>query len=400
MLLWTGQVVSTVGSRVTSLAAPLLVLALTHSPTKAGIVGFTQTLPYPLFYLLAGALVDRWNRKALMLACDAGRAVAIATIPLALWLGWISIAQIMIVAFIDGTLFVFFSLAESSALPQIVRKQQLPTAIAQNQAREQGAALIGQPLGAVLFGISRSLPFVADAVSYAVSLIALTFIRPAFQEKRTPVQTQLRTEIAEGVRWLWRQSFLRAAVMLIAGANFVLNGLVLALIVRAKELGFSSATIGAIFAFYGGAAVTGSLIAPFVQRRLSERVIVLGAPCTWALGIATLAFLPNAVALGTAYGLTALTGPVFNVVLASYRYALVPDRLLGRVGSVARVFGWGTIPLASLSTGLLLDSIGGVRTLLTLSGLMFAVAIGSFLSPSLRSLPRVQTLLTPEKGLR
>src|SRR5919201_2146616 len=107
MLLWCGQVVSTVGTRVTNIAFPLLVLAETHSPAKAGIVGFTQTLPYMLFYLPAGALVDRWNRKRIMLAADAGRALALASVAVVLAFGSLSFAQIIAAAFIEGALFVF-----------------------------------------------------------------------------------------------------------------------------------------------------------------------------------------------------------------------------------------------------------------------------------------------------
>src|SRR5207302_8651341 len=211
ILLWSGQVVSTVGTRVTGVAFPLLVLAQTHSPARAGLVGFAQTLPYMLFYLPAGALVDRWNRKRVMLVADAGRALALGSLGLALALHTFLLAQIIAVAFVEGTLFVFFSLSESAALPQIVPKEQLPTAVAQNQARIQGADLVGQPLGGTLFGLSRLLPFAADAISYAISFVSLLFVRPAFQAERERTPTRLRAEIAEGVVWLWRQPFLRAA---------------------------------------------------------------------------------------------------------------------------------------------------------------------------------------------
>jgi len=189
ILLWSGQVVSTIGTRVTSVAYPLLVLAQTHSPAKAGLVGFAQSLPYMLFYLPAGALVDRWNRKRVMLVADAGRALALGSLALALALDELTLAQIIVVAFVEGSLFVFFSLSESAALPQIVPKEQLPTAVAQNQARIQGADLAGQPLGGALFGISRLLPFAADAISYAISFVSLLFVRPAFQEERERAPT-------------------------------------------------------------------------------------------------------------------------------------------------------------------------------------------------------------------
>src|SRR3989442_8879571 len=147
ILLWSGQAVSTIGTRVSSLAYPVLVLALTHSPAKAGFVGFAQTLPFLLFYLPAGALVDRWNRKRVMLVADAGRAFALGSIAVALALDRLTLTQIAVVAFLEGSLFVFFQLSESAALPHVVPREQLATALAQNQAREQGADLAGRPLG-------------------------------------------------------------------------------------------------------------------------------------------------------------------------------------------------------------------------------------------------------------
>jgi len=156
ILLWTGQAVSTLGTRITGVAYPLLVLTLTHSPAKAGIVGFAQSLPYMLFYLPAGALVDRWNRKRVMLVADAGRAVALASVAIVLAFGSLPFAQIIAAAFIGGSLFVFVRLSESAALPQIVPKEQLPIAIARNQARVQGADLAGLPVGGALFGIGTS----------------------------------------------------------------------------------------------------------------------------------------------------------------------------------------------------------------------------------------------------
>jgi MFS family permease len=218
-LLWSGQVVSTLGSEISGLAFPLLVLSLTGSPAQAGIVGFARGLPYLLLYLPAGALVDRWNRKRVMLVADAGRAASIGSVAVWLALGRPPLAWLAVVAFVEGALFVFFQLAESAALPQIVAREQLPQAIAQNQARMQGAHVAGAPLGGALFGVSRLLPFVADAVSYAVSFVSLLFVRPAFQESREPTQTRLRTEIAEGVRWLWSQPFLRTTTLIVAGTS-------------------------------------------------------------------------------------------------------------------------------------------------------------------------------------
>jgi MFS family permease len=375
-------------------AYPLLVLAETHSPAKAGIVGFAQTLPYLLFYLPAGALVDRWDRKRTMIVADAGRALALGSLALALALDAFSLAQVIAVAFVEGSLFVFFSLSESAALPQVVPKEQLPTAIAQNQARIQGADLVGQPLGGALFGISRLLPFAADAISYTVSVVSLFFVGAAFQEKRPRSVTRLRAEMLEGVRWLWHQRFLRAGVLLVAGSNFAFSAMLLALIVRAKDLGASSATVGIMLAFLGGGAIVGSLVAPSVQRRVHTKWVIIVSFWAWAIGAFVSAFVGSPYALGVIWAFGSVFGPIFNVAFSAYRYALVPDRLLARVGSAALVVAWGAIPLGQLTAGLLLERIGAVDTILLVAATSGAVGLLASLSRTIRTAPRAEELLS------
>ncbi len=396
VLLWSGQVVSTLGTRVTGVAFPLLVLALTHSPAKAGVVGFAQTLPFMLFYLPAGALVDRWNRKRVMLVSDAGRALALGSIAIMLGLGSLPFAQIVVVAFVEGSLFVFFYLSESAALPQIVPKPQIAQAVAQNQARVQGADLAGQPLGGALFGVSRLLPFAFDAISYAVSFVSLLFVRPPFQEQRERVRARLRSDIAEGVTWLWRQRFLRTTIVLVAGSNFAFNGMTLALIVRAQALGASPSVIGVMLALSGAGAILGSIVAPWVQRQVHAKVVVVGSLGVWAVAAGALAVPKSPFVLGTIWGVAGIFGPVFNVTLSSYRYALVPDRLLARVQSAALVVAWGAVPLGSLVAGLLLERFGAVPTILVLTGVMVFVAGAALSARSIRDAPRVEDLLAAD----
>jgi MFS family permease len=387
ILLWSGQLVSTVGTRISAIAYPLLVLTTTGSPAKAGLVGFAQSIPFALVYLPAGVFVDRWNRKRIMLVADGGRALALASVVVALALDGLTLAQILFVAVVEGTLFIFFQLAESAALPQIVPRAQLGTAVAQNEAREQGAELAGGPLGGILFAIDRFVPFLVDAISYAVGFVTLLFLRSELQEEREPRKTNIRAEIAEGIRWLWEERFLRVVVALVGGTNFVLNALFLTLIVRARDLDASPPLIGAMFAFFGAGAILGAFVAPAVQRHVAPRIVILLALWVWAVETATLFVLPNAVALGAVFGLIGFLGPPFNVTLASYRYALVPDRLLARVGSVGRLVAWGTIPLAYLTAGILLAAIGAPAMLLTLAALMIVVAASATLISDVRNVP-------------
>lgn len=387
MLLWGSQVLSTVGTRVTAIAFPLLVLALTHPPAKAGIVGFAQTLPFLLLYLPAGAFIDRWDRKRTMLVCDAGRALALGSIAITAAMGWLGLAQLIVVALIQGSLFVLFDLAEGAALPQLVAEKQLPAAIAQTQAKTQGADLVGQPLGGVLFAAARMLPFLVDAGSYLVSLAALLCIRRPLQQQRIAQPASLQADITEGVGWVWRQPFLRAAVGVIGGMNFVFNALTLVLIMRAKELGASAALIGAMFAFFGAGGLLGSFIAAWVQRTFGARRVVLIVAWFWVAQIAALVLLPNVLSLGVVSGIGSFAGPAFNVVVNSHIYRVTPDRIMGRVRSAARLVAWGSIPLGALAAGFLASALGARLTLLILAAVMGAVAIAATLARGMRQLP-------------
>jgi len=297
-LLWTSQVVSTVGTRVTSIAYPLLVLLLTGSPALAGVVGFAQTLPFLLLYLPGGAWVDRWDRRRTMVACELGRAVVLGSVAVTAVVGGVhavTVAQLVAVALAEGSMFVLFDLAEGAALPRLVPAGQLPTAVAWNQARTQGADLVGQPLGGALFAVAPALPFAVDAASYLLSSGAVAAIRTRLQGDRAPTADRLRARIAEGVRFVRRSAYLREMVMIVGWMNLVFNGTFLVLIVRAQRLGGSPGQIGLMLAAYGAGGILGALAAPTVQRRLPGRVVLVTIAWLWtALGIA-LAFAPSLV---------------------------------------------------------------------------------------------------------
>ena len=388
-LLWSSQVISTVGTRVTSVAYPLLVLLLTGSPALAGVVGFAQTLPFLLLYLPGGAWVDRWDRRRTMVVCEVGRMVALGSIAVTAVVGGIhavTIAQLVAVAFVEGSLFVLFDLAEGAALPRLVPAGQLPTAVAWNQARTQGADLVGQPLGGLLFAIAPALPFAVDSVSYLVSGGAVAAIRTRLQGERAATADRLRTRIAEGVRFVRRSAFLREMVVIVGWMNLVFNGTFLVLIVRAQRLGGSPGQIGLMLAAYGLGGILGAIAAPALQRRLPGRVVLVTIAWLWtALGIA-LAFAPSLVWLAVLVFVLNLFGAPYNVVIGARLYQLVPEEIFGRVRSVGRIVAWGTIPIGTLLGGLLADRFGAGPALLVLGLGMIPIAIASTLSPGMRSI--------------
>jgi len=388
-LLWSSQVISTVGTRVTSVAYPLLVLLLTGSPALAGVVGFAQTLPFLLLYLPGGAWVDRWDRRRTMVACEIGRTVALGSVAVTAVIGGVhavTIAQLAAVAFVEGSLFVLFDLSEGAALPRLVPSGQLPTAVAWNQARTQGADLVGQPLGGLLFAIAPALPFAVDSVSYLVSGGAVAAIRTRLQGERAATVDRLRSRIAEGVRFVRRSAFLRETVVIVGWINLVFNGSFLVVIVRAQRLGGSPGQIGLMLAAFGAGGILGALAAPAIQRRLSGRVVLVAIAWLWTgLGV-VLAFAPSLVWLAVLVFALNLFGAPYNVVIAARMYQLVPEQIFGRVRSVGRIVAWGTIPIGTLLGGVLAERLGAAPALLVFGLAMIPVAIASTVSPGMRSI--------------
>jgi MFS family permease len=385
MLLWSGQMVSNVGTQVSTLAFPLLILALTNSPAQAGFAGALRALPYLIFSLPAGALIDRWDRKRVMILCDTGRALSMASIPVALMLGHLTILQLYLVSLIEGTLFVFFNIAEAACLPRVVPKEQLPAATAQNMATDGITVLLGPSLGGALYSAGRLLPFVADAVSYAVSVISLFFIKVKFQKERVAARRNLGIEIQEGLSWLWHQPLIRFIAILTGGNNLINSGFVLIIIVLAQQQHASSFTIGLIFAVGGIGGIIGALIATSLQKRLSFGQAIIGTSWIFALFIPLYAIAPNPLMLGIITAATFVAGPVYNVVQFSYRSAIIPDELQGRVNSVFRLIAFGGQPLGLALTGLLIQNIGVIPTILVDAAGMVILAVAATVNTHVRN---------------
>jgi MFS family permease len=391
VLLESGRLLSTAGTQATTIAYPLLVLALTHSPAKAGIVSFARIAPHALFALLAGVAADRWNRRRLMIGSDVLRAVAVGTLAATIALGTVAFWQIPLIAFVEGVGSVLFTTAQAGALRAVVPARQLPGAVAAQDARASVVRLAGPPIGGVLFGLGRAVPFVADAVSYAASTISLLAMRTPFQESREVDTSRLRAQIAEGFRFLWSQPFLRTAAFLYGIGNFVIPGVLLVIVVTARRDGLSPGRIGLLLAAFGACTLLGSLVSPLFRRALSMRTILLLE--LWA-GLGTVLFLvwPSVYVLTAAVLLQGVSLPVTDSVVVGYRVAVTPDRLLGRVESVRSNIALLVAPLGPLLAGFLLSGVSARATVAVFFACAAALALWGTFSPSIRQAPRLADL--------
>lgn len=365
VLLWSGQAVSTLGTRVSGLALPFLVLALTHSPAQAGLIGAAQALPYLIFSLPAGALIDRWDRKAVMIRCDVIRSLAFGSVPLAATLGHVTLAQLYVVAVVAGTALVFFDIAEVSCLPRVAPASQLPRANGLNATAEATALVAGPSVSGVIISLARTqsagavLAYLVDSLSYLASVVSLLFIRIPFQAERAPSgRRSLRADIAEGVRFLWAHHQLRVLALSILSTNLLLTPLSLVVIVLGqKHLHLTAWDIGLIIGVAGVGALAGSALAPWIVARVRTGQLIIGGVLLWALGAAIIAVaVSGAMVLGGELLINVLT-PVVNVAGLSYRLGLIPDALQGRVNSAYRLAAFGGIPIGTAGEGALLGYV-------------------------------------------
>ena len=391
---------STIGSESTAIAYPLLVLAVTHSPARAGVVGFMRILPWALFGFAAGVAADRLPRKRVMITGDVVRALLMASLVTAIALGRITFAQIAIVAFVEGTMYVFFNIAEVGALRSVVPIPQLPTAAAAEQARYSTVTLVAPPLGGALFGFGRMFPFLAGSVSPAFSLATLLAIRTPFQQERAADEAPWRTQIADGFRFLWGKPFLRSCALIFTWSNLAFEGTFLVLIVVGRRQGLSSGEIGALIAGFGAFSLLGSVLSPWLQKRLSMRAIVTGS--LW-LEAAIVGFLvhPSVYVLLACSLPTAAFFPTVNAVVIGYRVAVTPDHLTGRVNSVARTIALCGAPLGPLAAGVMLGALSERTTVAAFSALLAAIALVGSLLPSIRNAPSLDELaaLAPAESI-
>ena len=384
LLLWTGAGFAFFALRVGVITYPLLVLVHTGSADQAGLVSFAALLPNLLVQLPAGLMADRFDRRRLMVVCDAGCVVVTGSVAVALFIGPPSLAHLLVAAFVQGSLGVIYQIAERSGARHLVPEEHLSAAMTQNEARSRAAALLGQPVGGGLFALVRAVPFVFMTVSHLISLVLLLSIRKKFQAERTGEWQQIFTEIGVGIRWVWREGFLRTVMALIAVSNMIFQGLNLTLMVIIVGGGGSTFLAGVVVALSGVGGMIGALTGSWWIGRLSMRDLVIGGFTAWALLMPPIALTHSPYLLGALVAVSGYAGGLLNVAGAIYTIRVTPDALLGRVNSVATLVGLGPVALGSLAAGFFNEWVGTTRTVVGMSVVMAALAVISMISPDIR----------------
>jgi MFS family permease len=362
---WLGQTVSALGTHVSMVALPLIAVLVLHvGALELGILAALETVPYLILSLPAGVIVDRMDRRVIMIACDIGRALALAVAAIALAIGSASIGLLYVVAVVVGSLSVFFTVAYTSYLAVIVPPDRLVSGNQRLELSESGARIAGPSIGGTLLELAGgALAIFIDAASYIVSAIALVASgRPSDARKPASTELGLVGGIGDGLRRVASDHVLRD----LAGSTAVFNlgsGMILAVIVlfATRDMGLDAAGFGLVYGIGNIGFLFGAVAVGASTRRFGIGRSLLGTSYLSAIAMTLIAVAgpgPGLLLLLAGRFIGAVATPVYNVNVLSLRQARVDNAFMGRVNGTFQFIDWGVLPLGSLLGGMIAAALG------------------------------------------
>jgi MFS family permease len=359
---WTGSAFSNLSDGVYLVAAPLLAASLTRDPVLVAGVSFAFGLPWIIFPLVSGALVDRLDRRVVMGAGNICRATLVGFLGTFVFFGWEGLPLLYVIFFLLGTIETMYDNAAQAIIPAVAGRDNLEKANGRLYAVEiVNNQFAGPPLGGLLFGVAAAVPFLFGAGAFAAASAMILSLRGSFRptkEKGAP-PTTLFSEIGEGLRWLYRHRLLRLLAVMLGVTNLVFSAVFAIMVLFAQDvLGLGSFGYGLLLASLAVGGVLGS----FTSERIigffgSGRALSLCAIADFVV-LAVIASTENPFVVGAMFASMGVVMVIWNVITVSLRQSIVPERLFGRVNSVYRMLGWGSIPLGALLGGLLARELG------------------------------------------
>ncbi|MDQ3163298.1 MAG: MFS transporter, partial [Actinomycetota bacterium] len=399
--LWSSQTVSQFGSQISQLALPLVaIVVLEESAFRVALLGVVEFLPFLLLSLPAGVWVDRLRRRPILVVADVLRAAALASIPIAYWLGALTIWQLYVVGFVVGIGTVFFDVAYQSYLPALVAREELTEGNSKLEVSRAAAQLGGPGAAGLLIGIlTAPVAVVADAISFVVSALLIGRIRTVEPQPVVEDRRSLVSELREGLGYVIRHPYIRGMAASVAIFNFFGNvGGAILLVYAVRDLGLSATTIGVVLALGNIGFLAGALVAKRVETALGVGRTIVASMALSAPGMLLIPAAPRDLAVpfivlsGLIIGFAVV---LYNVTAISLMQAITPDRLLGRMNASRRFLVWGVIPLGGLTGGALATTIG-LRPTLFVGAIGASLAVLPLLFSPVRSLERVPEAEEPE----
>jgi MFS family permease len=381
--LWCSLTITSFGAQITNLALPLTAALLLHaSPMQMGVLVALETLPFALFSLHAGVLLDRVRKLPVAIAADLGRAFALAAIPIAAWFGALSMDLLFVVGFLCGVQNVVGGAAYQVLLAQMAGRRRLVEANAKTALGETSAALVGPGLaGGLIQALTAPFAIALDALSFMVSALMLRRIEARNDVARVAGATSVWRDMGEGLRLVWRNRTLLALAWLAGLWQFLHHMQIAVLILFAtRQLSLSAGAIGFAYACGGLGCVLASAFAQRLSARIGVGPVIVAGLMITAAGWQAFGLLGGSgwvamVALGGAMLVFDFGAILYAINYLALRQAITPDRLLGRMTATMRFLTVASAPLGSLVGGALATAIGLRGTLLVVGALGLALAM-------------------------
>jgi predicted MFS family arabinose efflux permease len=388
-LLWGGQALAEVGFSASMLALPLLVLFLTGSPVLSGLVLTVDATAQLLVGLPAGALVDRWDRRRIMLCCEAVQVVTLGGLVVAVWADAVTIPHVMAVAAVLGVCRALFEPAEDACLPRLVPESQLATALAMNGARSSLGQMSGTALGGVLLAAARWLPFLVDMLTHAVAFVALLFLRVP---PSAPVESHphLLRSIGEGLRWVWNRREIRVTALCAVVLNLFFTAFYVVVIVLVQGRGATGAQIGVMAAMLGVGGVLGALAAPRLHHALGPHRSIASVFWVLTLLVPGALLVESPYLIGVLFALMSFLAPTANTTIGTHQLLLTPDELRGRLSGVMGVVVGGAGAVGPLAGGVLTEALSARSAVVVCAAGILLITVFVTVSPTLRGYAKAQ----------
>jgi len=371
---WTAATSSNIGDGIVLAALPLLAASLTRDPLSVATTTIAVRLPWLMFGLFAGVIVDRTDRLRLMMVTDLGRAAAYAGIAVVMATGNMTLAILYLAVFGVGVLETLFDTAAMSITPSLVDRDQLDHANARiNGAQIAANEFVGPPIGAALFAIAAAAPFGVNAVTFVGSAAILLTVGGNYRPVRTE-RPSIVGDIRAGFGFLWREPVIRAFAIGAGAINLGFTAAAAVLVLHAQDnLGLDELGFGMLLASAAVGGVAGAQLAPRTINRVGRRPSVLASVVVVASGVAIMGAANNLWISAVGFALFGFAGEIWNVVSVTYRQSVTPDEMLGRVMSGFRVIAYGAFPVGAALGGVIASAFNLRATFYVGAGIIAAL---------------------------
>lgn len=387
-VLWGSQLVSELVSQLCLIAFPLMVLAATGSAPQMGAVVAVIAAAHMAANVPAGVLVDRFDRKRVMLVCQCVRAVTMASLTVALVSGHFSLPYVLVAAVMEGVLGAAFDPAEHAALPQVVSESQLSEAVARNTVRRYVATLLGPAGAGFLFAADPMAPFAVAVILLVVSCVVLCFLR---LPRREPVaEPEKAGMLTDGFRWVWGHQVIRPTLVWLMCCELFISALIIIVLAVSGEGGMAPGELGVMMTGFGIGGLLGAAAAGRLHAVLPAPAVILGFPWVAAALTLVLALVPTGVPTAVVLGGIAFFIPTAFTTVMTYQITVAPDELRGRLSGVVGLFAGGAGAIGPLAGGLLMADGDSRSSLLICCGCLAVFAVGTTLSTTLRRFPTLK----------